>query len=279
LADLIFISLIVLTAILLYKKRQFKYFKLFIYFSAWFFIGVAIHLQIIPLDRKIAERWMYFPIVGLIGMAGTMLETLVMDLKNIRIVTTVLILIIVVLSARTFMRSFDWRNDMTLGVHDISNAKNVYDLENIISVGLTRQGKLQEAKYHAAKSVRLYPAVTNLTNLGAIYAILGDYKDAKIAYVEALKYDNYYLTYQNLGSLALVYGDIRENTAFLIGAVKKFPYNAKLWLCLALLEYREGNTGAAKKAIGNAWHLMPDNGDTYFYNEIMNNRPVDIKLN
>ncbi|NMB56598.1 hypothetical protein GYA19_01505, partial [Candidatus Beckwithbacteria bacterium] len=51
-------------------KQQDKNWKEFLFFYLWFLIGIIIHSQIIALDMTVAERWFYFPFVGLLGMLG-----------------------------------------------------------------------------------------------------------------------------------------------------------------------------------------------------------------
>src|SRR5258708_27738500 len=109
----------------------------------WFLFGILFHSQIFPLDQTVADRWFYFPIVGILGMIGVLLEVFHINLKNIWIFSAVLIFVIL-LSLRTFIRSVDWRDDFTLASHD-SKVADTYNSEYIISHIYYQEGNLKEA--------------------------------------------------------------------------------------------------------------------------------------
>lgn len=275
--DLLFLAIISVFGLLLYKKSERKYIKTFLFFGLWFILGMLLHLQIIPLDVTAVERWFYFPIVGILGMIGVILEAIRFDLRNNWKIVCLAILLIL-LSARTFVRSFDWRNEFVLDTHDIKISKDAYDLENGISSEYIKQGKFQEAKMHAERSVALYPYFVNYNNLGIANFGLKDYQNAKDAYLKALQFGDYFLVYENLGGLTLVSGDMKENKDFLQKALQKFPADAKLWLYLAVAEYRQGKIDAAKSAVTNAYAYDQSPGVAFFYDKIMNNQPFNINI-
>jgi hypothetical protein len=277
--DLLFFAVITYFAFILYKKYPRKHVVLYIFFTIWFLIGLLFHSQIFPLDQTVADRWFYFPIVGLLGMVGILLETFHISLKN-KWIIFVLILLILLLSMRTFIRSFDWRDDFTLASHD-SKVFDTYNSEYIISHTYYEEGMLNEAKIHAERSIALFPYITNYTNLGAIDSRMGDYKNAKIAYLRALHYGDGILPYQNLASLSYVYGDSQNNIDFIKNiALKKYPKDGILWFDLAVLEYRSGNKTDAKSAIRNALLYNQDKDpNVEFINDIISqNKQLSIQV-
>lgn len=272
--DLLFMSVVLYFAFLLYKNHPRQYFKIYIFFFTWFIVGILLHLQIIPLDATVAERWFYFPIVGLLGMAGTILNVFKLKLSKTWGIIIFFILLLA-LSTRTILRSFDWKDVWTLYSRDIKTSKDNYALESGIADYLLNQREYQEAKVYAEQSVNHYPFFTNLNTLGAIYDRLGDKEKSKEAFVNALKYGDYYKTYENLAVLALTYGDPEENIAFIKDALRKYPKNPKLWLCLAILEYKNNHIGNAKTTITQLYKLDRGTLATYYYNKIINEEPLD----
>jgi protein O-mannosyl-transferase len=256
------------------KKNYNKYFKAYVLFSIWFVLGILFHSQIFPLDQTVADRWFYFPIVGLLGMTGAAVEAFNFRMKNLWILIAIA-LVIVLLSARTILRSFDWHDDLTLASHDVKVSQDSFDFENVLSSVYIDMGKYNLALTHSKRSIELFPSMINYTNLGVVYMHLKDYGNSKRAYLNALKYGDFYLAYENLGVLALHYGDPKKNVNFLRNtALKKFPLDAKLWLCLALLEYGQGNAVNAKIDIKNAAILDRGSLVRSAYYTIMNNLPL-----
>jgi len=63
--------LLFLTAVIYSLKKKDK---IFAFFFLWFLVGLLPHLQIIPLNMTVAERWLYFPMIGLLGMMGSIIK-------------------------------------------------------------------------------------------------------------------------------------------------------------------------------------------------------------
>lgn len=276
--DIVAFSIIILVAFKLYRTYPRKYFDTYIFFGIWFFSGLFIHLQILPLDATVAERWFYFPIVGLLGMMGIVMQLYKPRSGGKWIMIAMSAVILVFLSVRTIIRSFDWRDDYILATRDIRVSKNSYNLEHRISYALAKQGKFEEAKIHAERSISMYPYFTNYNNLGSIYLNLKEFEKAKQAYLEALQFGDYYAIYENLGLLALVYGDQKENVEFINDALIKFPQNAKLWLHLAILEYKMNNINEAKIAVHQAYRYSKTQDILFVYNKIMNEQPLNLNV-
>ncbi|HSW89087.1 MAG TPA: glycosyltransferase family 39 protein [Candidatus Saccharimonadales bacterium] len=273
--DLLFVVLLSIFALMLYKKHPIKFFKIYIFFLISFFAGIVLHLQIIPLDVTVAERWFYFPMIGLLGMMGILLEIVHIRLNN-KLVFTSLALVVILLSIRTIIRSSDWRDEYTLVSHDIQVSKNDYSLENGLAGELIARGQFKEAKIHAKRSVDLFPTWSNYNNLGVIDMNLGEYKEAQGAFSNGLKISEYYLLYENLAALSLITGDPKKNIPFVEAIIKKYPYDGKLWLYLALLEYNSDNKKAAQIAINKAYFYDHSTEVQTNYYLIMNNQPLNF---
>lgn len=264
---------------LIYKRNK-KLFKLYLFFTAWFVLGLSLYIQILPLDTSVSERWFYFPIIGVLGMIGVLLEAYGFRVGSAK--TIILFsLILILLSARTFVRSFDWNDDLTLALHDIKVAPDSYILEDMIRDQLLKQGKLEEAKIHALKSIELFPFATNNLVLGTIYFGLNDFGNAKQSYLNALNYvENYQDAYEGLARIALVSGDPQENIDFIKNkALIKYPKDGQLWLSLAIIEYKSGRVDEAKKDISQAKEFLPSPDVDFYYKKIMNNETLpEIKF-
>jgi hypothetical protein len=55
--------------IYIYRHKRI-YFNSYLFFFVWFLTGLLMIVQIFPLDMTVADRWFYFPLVGILGMVG-----------------------------------------------------------------------------------------------------------------------------------------------------------------------------------------------------------------
>ena len=212
-------------AFLLWKQR---FNRNFIFFFLWFIITIFPYLQIFPLDMTVAERWFYLPVVGLLGMMGAVWS------KSGNKLVIMGVIIIAIFSIRSFFRTMDWKNGLTLYGRDIKTSKGAFDLENNYGVELFRAGDYQEAKVHFLKSTELAPYWwTNWNNLGAVYEQEKNYQKASEYYQKSIDNGQYYLAYENMAKILVLQEKVNpiaggKTDEFLRKALEMFPENNNL---------------------------------------------------
>ena len=278
----IFIISIILVAMIVVAIRLRS--KIFVFFSIWFLIGLFFHSNFLfALDGTVSDRWMYFPIIGLLGLIGVIFE----KIKKEKMIVISIIIILIILSTRTFTRSLDWKSNLSISSHDVLVTKDSFALENTLGSALTDQGRYMEAIVHIKKSIALAPYHwINWNNLGVAYLNMGWKNQNQDDLTKAEKYfrksikngSNFYLPYENLGLLLVDFRDPKEAENFFLQASKKIQLNHRLWFLLAVTEYELNNKEKALTAAIQAYNLNPDDAlSTQFYNALVNNQKIDIE--
>jgi len=234
-------TLITLFAYILYRKDK-KLWKLYLFFVLWFMIGLALHIQIFPLDMTVADRWFYFPQVGLLGVIFTIVyyfyKRRIEELNFKMILFATILAISTILSIRTFSRTLDWSSGFTLYKNDIEINPEAFDLTNNLGVEYFRKDEIDEAQEYFYKSTEIAPYWwTNWNNLGVVYENKGDLEKAEKYYRKSIGNGDYFLAYENLAGILYKqekYGELKE---FLEkDALLKFPYNRNLNLIYIEIE-------------------------------------------
>jgi len=271
--DLLFFFIASIPLVIFYRDHSRKFFKLYLFFAVWFLFGLLFHLQIIPLDLTVSDRWFYFPIVGLLGMIGVLFEAFNVKL-NTKLTISIIVFVIILLSLRTFIRTFDWRNEMTLATHDLK-VSQAFNLELIISSDYFNEGDYKDAQIYAQKSISLYPNAVNYNTLGLIYYDQHNYKEAKNAYIKSLHYGDSVYTYESLAVVDALYGNPSKNIDFVKNtALRKFPHDSEILYSLAWLEYNYGSKENAKKDIAEAYKYNQNQQIASMYSAINNNKQL-----
>lgn len=235
------------------------------FFLIWLIIGLGLHLQIFPLDMTVADRWFTFPMLGLLGLLGTLLRPYLepwLRRTTWRLVLTCLGLTVLVgLGLRSWFRVHTWRDSLTLYSHDIVANPDAFDLTNNYGVALYRAGRTQEALAAFQHSVEIAPYWwTNWNNYGALLEQQAATEEARQAYQKAIDNGEYYLAYENQARL-LLRNDPAAAITFVETALPKLPYNQTLWLVyITALE----NTGRHEDALQIAGSLAQLTGDPGF---------------
>lgn len=256
-------------------RRRRENFHLYLFFLLWFILGLGFHLQLFPLDLTVSDRWFYLPQVGLLGMIGVVL---LQENNKIRqkIIIALIAIIIILLSLRTFVRTFDWRNGYALYSHDEKISRNSFDLENNLGVELFRRGEYARAKVHFEKSIRLSPKWwTSYNNLGAYYERAGNPKKAEELYRESITNGNYYLAYENLAFIYLKEKNYKTAVSFCEKSLRFLPYNSRLTMAAALAYYKNGNWEKAVNFAKRLYELTPNAQNAQLLNLIINKQPIN----
>lgn len=256
---LIFLSFVF---VLLLKKMHSKS---IIFFIIWVAFSLGLLLNIYPLDMSIAERWLYGPLIGILGIIGIIfLETIKIDKKFLNFFIAMFLILAPLFMIRSFVRTYDWNNNLSLFSHDIKYVSDSFDVQNNLGVALFRDGKPNEATKHFKESIRLSPNWwTAYNNLGAIYQEQGKIKEAKSLYEKSIETGNYYLAYENLAKLKYTTENPNETIKFINNALKYLPNNEILNKIGAMSFIKVGATESAKPLAEKAYLINPSQENYY----------------
>ena len=273
-----FLTLLAGLYLYFYRKIGLPERKNYLFFGLWSILGMLVVSQIYPLDMTVADRWFYFPFIGLLGVLGVIAEKYQQYLSRKKeIATLVIIFIFILLAGRTIVRNFDWRDPIILYSHDTKINSNSYTLENEYGFELATRNRFAEAEVHFLKSIRLVPDwYTNWSNLGVLYFKEGNTIKAKEYLKKAIQngddISNLYLT-----TIYIFYEHDYVSAERILGSLlKQFPNNPLLWQQLALAEYGLGNKPKALEAANNAYSLLPDQKNYNLLYNLTNNVPIDL---
>lgn len=239
---------------------------LYLFFTYWLFSGLFIHMQLHPLDATVADRWFYFPMIGMIGLLMIALQKV--PLKKFLIVCAVII--IVLYAGRTFVRGFDWRDEETLARADLKLQENNFVLHNIYGLSYFRREDTINAEIHFNRSINIDPG-NNLGwhNLGVVYEFRGVKEKNKEHFWKAIEYYQKAIetghdptSYINKAQVMIfkVQEDHKKTDEFLTTALERYPRIPQLLAMHALMQYKLGYQAEALSLAEQALRLDPNNG-------------------
>ena len=243
-----------------YRKRS----LVLAFFALWSVVSLAPALNIIPLEMTVAERWLYFPIIGVLAFVGIVAIDTAKGLSALKqkIGLGVLALVVLALFALTVARNGNWKDNLALYSHDAAIESKVspdgsFDLENNYGDALFRAGRIEEAKAHIERSIALQPMQASaICNLGAVLQYEGDLAGAEALFRKAAK-SNYYPAYEDLGGVLIKEEKYDEAKDFLIRSLVMFPADDRLKLQLAAL-YAADNVSKDENDKQKARDLLSD---------------------
>ncbi len=274
--DLLFIATLSLMFIYIYRKEKDR--KPVIFFSVWFLCGLVLTLQFIPLNVTVADRYFYFPLIGLLAIIGLFYQAI--KPKRIEKVFLVMaVALLLVLSLRTMVRNSNWKNQSILLAHDEKLAKNDYLQELSFGLNLIEQNKYNQAFPHVQQAINLYPQSWKAwTTLGALYYIKGNFPQAENAYFKVISIRNYSVAYEDLALILIKYDNIIKARDFIRKAVKLYPNSQKLWFYSIVTENKTGNYAKALQSAKNYYELTKDKEGLIIYSHLEQKLPIDIEL-
>ncbi len=294
LSDSLFFIALLLGGVYIFKHKV-HYFKMYLFFSMWFLSGLLMLVQIFPLDLTVADRWFYFPLIGLLGLLGVGVQTLARYEKAIKIVALLGTMIILLFSLRTIIRNTNYHDEITLFTHDLTIHENVI-MENDLGVDYAKTGNTQAALTYLQKSANHYPYPGNLFNLAYTYERTGDIQKAKEYYYKSLNVsESYFLTsgtnrkerkdnlaiydanlaiYIRLGWVLLHLEEYAAAEKISNMGVQYYPDSDVLWRQLAIIENNLHDQQAALAAVEMVKKLAPNEDADLLHNIILSKQKI-----
>ncbi|MCR4326252.1 MAG: hypothetical protein NUV52_01200 [Candidatus Roizmanbacteria bacterium] len=240
-------------------KNNKTFSRVYIIFFLWFIMGLAFHSQLIPLDATVADRWFYFPIIGLLGIIGAAIDLSkfgsFISRKKLFVVS---VIVLIALGVKATLSSLNWKNNITLYSYGLSMAKDNYELENTLGVELTQAKRYSEAEQHIKHAITLRKDYwVTWHNLGFLYEEQKKFTQATECYQKAILYGDQQYSYENLARV-LLFQNPKKAKTFAIKALIRFPTSHLLMYILAQIEYKLGNQEKALSLIEKAYALYPD---------------------
>jgi protein O-mannosyl-transferase len=256
-----------------------KEFSLFVFFTFWFLLGISMHLQIIPLDATVADRWFYFPIAGLLGLFGILFSLPFFKKISKEILLTIAVIFIIFLSLRTIVRNANWNSTQTLCDHDLSVINDAYNYQSVCGGIYAAEGDFEKAKKHYAISAKLAPNwAFNWYRYGISMQHTGDIKKAKEYYRKSIALNHDVDAYVALAATYLIYDkDPKVAKQIVEDGLKRYPKYQRLQLYLAVCEYEMNNKKKALEIANQANQNAPTPESAYVLNQIMQNQKVVLQ--
>ncbi len=302
LLDSVFFIALCIGGVYIYTHKRI-YFKAYLFFFLWFLTGLLLLLQIFPLDMTVADRWFYFPIVGMLGTLGVGVETILfspnkygnflLKSEKAKMVAALFgVTLITLLSLRTIVRSTNLHDNLTLFTHDAQIQDNPL-MEDTIGVLYYQTGKPQASLIHLQKSINLYPYTDNLLHLGNWYESQGNLQKAQEYYVKALTYqETYYLTantnrrekendldiYVRLAGVLLLSGEHEAAEKISKKGLEYYPDSIKLWEELAVSESKLHNWKGALDAVEKAKTLSTSDLPDFLYTQMVKKHEIQPNM-
>lgn len=270
-----FFLAILVFGVFIWKKKLLV--SAYIFFVLWFLVGLGLHLQIFPLDMTVADRWFYFPMVGLLGIIGVVTNAIIIKHTKIRTITYILIIAcIVIFGLRSMVRNMNWNNSYSLFSHDILINKGNFYLQNKLGIELYLLGNNKGARDHFQQSINLLPTASAFSSMGLVFMREGNLPQAEKYLDKAIQVDShYYPAYHNRIYILLKANKFQRAMEVAQQASRIFPNNDQIWILLALAEYKVGHQQDAIQAITRAYNILPATYTKEVQNRIVKNQPID----
>ncbi len=186
----------------------------------------------------VADRWFYFPMVGILGISGIIIrdisDTYLQSFPDRKVLysflTVALISLLIVLSIRTVIRNFNYKDNLTLYSHDSNYSPKSLLLENDLGSELMVHHQLQKAREHLEASVAIMKFPSNLDNLAMYYAQEGNVRKADQLFSQSLSsyseipdITGYYFTLFHYSVLLMQMGHYSKATSLANKALTLIP--------------------------------------------------------
>jgi protein O-mannosyl-transferase len=274
--ELLFRQIVMLVLTILWIGSFFK--NKYIFFGvAFFLIGLSPTLLPLGLTWMVAERYVYFAAIGLFLVLGYGIDK-VGKPKSSRIITIVLIVALVALSARTIIRNQEWYTYEALWQATVKTAPMEPRAHANMGDIYLRQKKYKEAIKEFNIAISINPKYTEVYHeLGQAYYMAGKRKEAIKSYETALQLDpKLWETHVNLSIAYLEEKQFDKAVASMQKAIDLSPKNPNLYANMAILYIQMDEFEKAQEYIDKTIKIDPKNERAKIATELMKKRMKEL---
>lgn len=227
----------------------------------FFFTALLPTLLPIKIASVIAERYAYFASIGIFVSAAYVLHAFVKEKKLKLIIYPVIVIILLILTAKTVIRITDWKNEETLAVS--GSRTSAKKLSSLISLGnmYARQRNYQEAIKYYSKAKQIAPSYAKAyNNLGYAYSQIGEFNLAVAHFEKGLQINpNMWEAYDNLAAVYTSLKQYDKALDYIEKAIKLSNHNNDLYLHKGIVYMRRGDKEKAKQNFKKVIEFDPGN--------------------
>jgi Tfp pilus assembly protein PilF len=245
--------------------------------GAIYFTGFAVTSNLLfPIGTIMGERLAYLPSVGFCLVVALLWIWLLKWQQGVA--RAVLIVAVVALSARTFFRNRDWRDNYTLCSSALRVVPESAKMHACIAGEYVRRGQPELARMEYQAALKIYQFPEALEPFGLLESSLGHDQEARILLESALsraqkgslKYD---FAAVNLAAQYIKIGENDKAMTLLDQSIVNSPDYSRAWANRAALHYKRGELAAARNDAGTALRLDPANAQARSVLTLLNAPP------
>lgn len=242
-------------AFLSYKKNKYIFFWLM-----FFLISLVPTLTPFRLNWIVAERYIYLPILGILGAVGLGFSKLA-NSKFKQLVYAVFAIIIVLLSGRTIIRNIDWQSEDNLWIATGKTSPSSPNNHNNLGDVYGRQGDKQASIREFQRAIELKPNYGDAYhNLANVYREIGQTDKAIENYQNAIKYNpGLWQSYQNIAAIYFEQKNYELAVENIQKAISINPRNPNLVNNLGVVYLLTGKKDQAKEIFNAVLNMDPNN--------------------
>lgn len=256
-----FLRLVVLLFVLGILIWSFKRHRQVFFWLSFFFISLLPTLTPLRISWIVAERYVYLGSLGIFVIFVLGMKK-IMEIGRLKKTSLIIFsLILLLLSARTIVRNFDWKNQDTLWLATAKTSPSSAQNHNNLGDLYARWGDLEKAAEESKTAVKLNPRYGDAYhNLANIYHQMGKADLAIENYQKALFLNpNLWQSYQNLAAIYFLQEKFNLAYDYLQKAIILNPKNSNLYTNLGLVYLKMGAKIRAEEVFRQALQLDPKN--------------------
>src|SRR3989338_2974015 len=249
-------------AILLCFYLVYKYRKnnALVFFSGWFVIALLPFLNILPLQKIIAERYMYVASLALIALISCLI------LKFKKYSYQILGIVVTFFIILTLHNNSFWKDDFTLYSRGLSLNPEDVQANNNMGKFFFDMGDYETAFYYYNASIKTNPRYHKaLVNMGVLQSKIGNYRESVNYFITAINVTpGSWLAYEKLGITYMRAGDNESARQMFLTAIKLNENYYSAYSKLAALYGNMGNYSLALAYIEKALEINPYYAEAHF---------------